>query len=108
MPEQELVDSTQVGVALAILSGAGLVVALMGLALRRRPVVVAGGATAILFPLWLGYNAIVDALGLDSVAALLINIVLFVAVGVAGGLFLRRLGTNARGSDPAPGVERPG
>lgn len=39
--------------------------------------------------LWHVYNAIENAYGLDSVRALVINLILFVLVGVAFGLILR-------------------
>ncbi|MBN2382615.1 hypothetical protein JXQ70_07015 [bacterium] len=43
----------------------------------------------IILGLWLGYNAIVDALGLDTVKNLLVNLALFVVVGIILGLFYR-------------------
>lgn len=39
---------------------------------------------ALFEPLWLVYNAIEDAFGLDSIKALLINAALFIALGLAG------------------------
>jgi len=94
---RELVDAAQVGVALAVLSGGALLAALLlgYLGRARRSARMArgallAGAVAALYPLWLVYNAIEDRFGLDSVAGLLINLGLFAAVGVAGGLLLRR------------------
>jgi hypothetical protein len=40
--------------------------------------------------MWRVYNAIEDALGLDSVAGLLANLALFVVLGIGIGLALRR------------------
>lgn len=45
----------------------------------------------LLFALWVVYNAIEDHYGLDSVKALLINLVLFLIVGFAAGLVFRRI-----------------
>jgi len=39
--------------------------------------------------LWILYNAIENRLGLDSVPALLINLAIFVVLGIAIGLFIR-------------------
>jgi hypothetical protein len=96
--ERELVDTGQVGVALAILSGLALVTALaMGALYRTRGQAsllrgaLAAGVLALGWPLWWVYNRIEDHVGLDSVAALLINLALFAALGASGGLLLRRL-----------------
>ncbi len=96
--EREIVDAAQVGQALAVLSGAALVAAalLVGLGrMRNQPSWFRAGlgcAVAILaWPLWMVYNRIEDQFGLDSVAGLLINLALFLAVGVGGGLLLRKL-----------------
>ncbi len=94
---REIVDPSHVGLALAILMGVG-VVATFGLVLAVRRSGSAASRKAAIFaaalipgyPMWVVYNAIEDALGLDSVAALLLNLVLFLAVGVAGGLLGRR------------------
>ena len=45
--------------------------------------------------LWKVYNAITERLGLDSVKNLVVNIVLFVAIGVGAGLLLSRLGSKS-------------
>lgn len=45
----------------------------------------------LLFILWTVYNAIENHYGLDSVKALLINLVLFLVVGLAVGLVFRRI-----------------
>jgi hypothetical protein len=96
--ERELVDTGQVGVALAILSGLALLAALVFGALYRtrgQASLLRGGLVAAVaalgWPLWWVYNRIEDHFGLDSVAALLINLALFAALGAAGGLLLRRL-----------------
>jgi uncharacterized membrane protein len=96
---RELVDAGQVGVLLAVLSGLCLLLAPLSFSLyrRRKPSGAAwlkSGLLALVgllvFPLWLVYNAIEDALGLDSVAALLINLALFVGIGGVVGLAMRR------------------
>jgi hypothetical protein len=96
--EREIVDAAQVGQVLAYLSGAALVAAalLVGLGrMRNQPSWFRAGlgcAVAILaWPLWMVYNRIEDQFGLDSVAGLLTNLALFLAVGVGGGLLLRKL-----------------
>ena len=45
-----------------------------------------GGPLVLIGVLWRVYNAITDRIGLDSVANLAVNFVLFVVVGVACGL----------------------
>ena len=40
--------------------------------------------------LWLIYNAIENFYGLDSVRALVINLILFLILGIVGGLVIRR------------------
>src|SRR5205809_985964 len=39
---------------------------------------------------WKMYNAITDRLGLDSVKNLLVQLALFIAIGITGGLLFRR------------------
>ena len=43
-------------------------------------------AGALVYALWLAYNAVIARLGLDSVKALLLNLGIFVVVGLAYGL----------------------
>lgn len=98
MGEREIVDAAQVGQVLAVLSGAALVLAallvVLGRVRNRSGCVRAGWVVAagiLAWPLWMVYNRIEDQFGLDSVAALLINLALFVAVGVGGGFLIRKL-----------------
>jgi hypothetical protein len=93
---RELVDAGQVGIAVAALSGLALVAAAVLLATSRgkigaRRLGLIAAALVPAWPLWLIYNAIEDHFGLESVAALLINLALFAAVGIGIGLALRRL-----------------
>src|SRR5437773_1592903 len=93
--ERELVDAGQVSAALAVLSLAALVLAIvLGLLARQRRGLLRGAllaaCAALAWPAWLVYNAIEDHFGLDSVAALLINLALFAAAGTLGGLVVRR------------------
>jgi hypothetical protein len=94
---REIVNAAQVGTLLAVLSGAALVITggLAAAARSRRSAVLTrgallAGAAVLLFPAWMVYNAIEDHFGLDSVAALLINLGLFVALGGGIGLLFRR------------------
>jgi len=116
---RELVDAAQVGVALAILSLVAVlataVFAVLGWK-RPSPALFRGAllslAGMLAYPLWLVYNAIEDRFGLDSVAALLINLALFVAVGTGMGLLYRRadtmMGTESRETNrrDAEGAEK--
>jgi hypothetical protein len=95
---RELVDANTVGTALAVLSGSALLLlALFGLLAKSRGAAGAkrgallSGCGVLLYPMWLVYNGIEDHFGLDSVAALLINLTLFIVVGALIGLALRRL-----------------
>ena len=96
---RELVDAAQVGTALAVLSSVALCLAVvLGAMLlrgggRRSPGLTRAALLAavgvLVYPLWAGYNSIEDRLGLDSVAALLLNLALFAVVGVGVGLLAR-------------------
>lgn len=93
---REIVDAGSVGIALAVLSGVGLAagVVLLGVSRKSASAKRAGLIViclVLVFPMWLVYNAIEDRLGLDSVAGLLTNLVLFVVLGLGVGLTLRRL-----------------
>jgi hypothetical protein len=95
---REIVDAGVVGAALAVLSGLALVVGATlvavarsrGAAAAKKAGLLSLGA-ALLYPAWRVYNAIEDWLGLDSVAGLLANLVLFALLGLALGIGLRRL-----------------
>ncbi|MFN3649044.1 MAG: hypothetical protein ACK47B_05635 [Armatimonadota bacterium] len=94
---RELVTAEQAGTALALLSALALVLAVIAGARwkgTRSPlagqVALVAAASVLLFPLWLVYNAIMDWLGLDSVAGLAVNVILFALVGAGLGLALRR------------------
>jgi len=95
---RELVDAGQVGWVLAALSLIALLLAVALTLLGRQrgaPGLAKAGliaaAVVTVYPLWAVYNGIEDYFGLDSVAALLLNLALFAAVGIGGGLLFRRL-----------------
>ena len=94
---RELVDVRHVWLALAVFSAAALVLAgVLAIAGRggshaARKGALLGGAGVLVFPMWLLYNGIAERFGLDSVAALVINGLLFLGVGVAAGLAIGRL-----------------
>jgi hypothetical protein len=80
-------------IMLALLIVAPVVGVLLGLATKqliRGAVygVVLGGGNYVL---WTVYNAITDQLGLDTVKNLIVNLTLFIIVGVVAGLVIRRV-----------------
>ena len=87
--ERELITEHQANVLmLAVLVAAPLLGLAWGAAMKRlgRGLVVGlllGGGN---FGLWTVYNRITDRLGLDTVKNLLVNMAVFVVVGVLGGL----------------------
>ncbi|HUU54660.1 MAG TPA: hypothetical protein VMY87_07055 [Armatimonadota bacterium] len=100
---QELVTVEQAERAIAILTialpAAGLLLGAIIGALRRAPGrgmlvgLLYGLAGPAIWLLWRLYNGIVGVYGLDSVRGLLVNLVLFVGIGLVLGLgigFVRR------------------
>ena len=88
----ELITREQADTLFLFLLGVGLVLGPVAgaVASRRRAAVlpaalVAGGVPVLVGVLWRVYNAITDRMGLDTVANLLVNLVLFVVVGVLCG-----------------------
>lgn len=53
--------------------------------------IICGVFTALVAILWQVYNLIMNHYGLDSVKALLINVFLFLSIGVLTGLCLRKI-----------------
>ena len=95
-PTRELIDLKSFGAAAAVLSGLGFAVAMVSLAAFRRRAIgircgILGGAAALVYPLWLGYNRIVDQFGLDSVVGLGVNLLAFVLIGALAGGVIRRV-----------------
>jgi hypothetical protein len=95
---KELIDVGTMGMALAVLSGAGLLLAPFCLWMANekasdgwRKIGLVALCLVLTWPLWLVYNRIEDHFGLDSVAALLLNLALFAVLGVALGFILRRV-----------------
>jgi hypothetical protein len=115
----EIVDLATVDkllMALAVLGPlVGLAVGAGTAGADRKPGAIRGLAVGLVgtlvFAMWKVYNGITDHLGLDTVKNVVVNLVLFVAVGVVAGLLLRRMGfgaavvsaADARHEDPAPG-----
>lgn len=82
---KELITRPQANMLILGISILGVVLALLGWKLiRSREWTGYGVILALIEPLWLVYNAIEDAFGLDSIKALLINAALFIALGFAG------------------------
>src|SRR5690349_19727463 len=73
-----------------------------GFLLGRRAGAIKGFVVGLFGPLnlllWKVYNLITDKLGLDSVKNLLVQLGLFIALGVVGGLLFRRFGRDNGGS----------
>ena len=87
--EQELITEHQASLLmLAVLVVAPVIGLLWGVAAKR----LARGLTVGLlvgvgnYALWTAYNAVTDRLGLDTVKNLLVNLALFVIVGIVAGL----------------------
>jgi hypothetical protein len=104
----------------AALPAAGLVIGGAVGAARRRAArglaigLLCGAAGPAAWLLWRMYNGIVGVYGLDSVKGLLVNLGLFVVIGLAVGAaigFLWRTGSRARGEgqdSPPPASPRLG
>lgn len=93
-PEQA---ETIVRGAAIVLAACGVVGGAVAAAFVRpwRAAAVVGGmaivAGGLVYTLWLLYNAIIARLGLDSVKALLINLGIFILVGLAYGVLTAAL-----------------
>ena len=82
---KEMITRPQANMLILGLFAIGVVLVLLGWkVLRSREVTGYGMILLVSEPLWLIYNAIEDAFGLDSIKALLINAALFVCVGLIG------------------------
>lgn len=90
------------GVCLALFAVSALLVARGPGAWRApgRRLAYLAGVGALVWPLWRLYDTIVERMGLDSVAALGINLGIFVLVGLVLGLIARRLAIFE--GEPAP------
>jgi hypothetical protein len=76
----------------------------------RRPLLAAltfGSPPVLIGILWRVYNAITDRIGLDTVANLLVNLILFVAVGAACGVGWVLLTRQQQGMDGTPSGDTP-
>src|SRR5437867_11611556 len=108
---RELITAQQFGTAVAILALLALLGAIVFAVLgwKRPSTAMFRGALVSLagvavYPLWLVYNSIEDHFGLDSVAALLLNLALFAVLGVAAGLIYRQVSkTHRRDAENAEG-----
>ncbi|MEP6755754.1 MAG: hypothetical protein ABJA67_09655 [Chthonomonadales bacterium] len=67
----------------------------------KQTAIVIGVIGPFALVMWKVYNAITARLGLDSVKNLVVNLVLFVAIGIAAGLFLSRKQLK-RSGEPVP------
>ena len=89
MEMKELITVRQADcLMLAVLVAAPLIGLAWGVAVKRVRYGLAWGAGIGIgnFLMWHAYNAITDRLGLDTVKNLLVNLGLFVAVGLIGGI----------------------
>ncbi len=86
---KELIDPQQAHLLmLGVLVLAPLIGLVWGYAAKRLPLGLVIGLLAGVgnYALWTVYNAITDKLGLDTVKNLLVNLGLFVVIGIAVGL----------------------
>ena len=82
---KELITRPQANILILGICVLGVVLTLLGWKVFRSRELTGYGVILALFePLWLVYNAIEDAFGLDSIKALLINAALFIALGFVG------------------------
>jgi hypothetical protein len=107
MGMRELVTQEQAQHAFILLAVAAPIIGLAIGALRKS--IVAGLAWGLLIGpgnlvLWFVYNSITDRLGLDTVKNLLVNLGLFVALGLMGGFIYGRA---TRGSALAQAASQP-
>ena len=100
---KELIDERQAYLfMLAVLIAAPLIGLIWGVLTKR---LVRGLAVGLLvgvgnYALWTVYNAITDKLGLDTVKNLLVNLVLFVVIGIVAGLAGAWWSGRERGREP--------
>lgn len=97
--EQELITEHQANLLmLTVLVAAPLAGLLGGLATRRaRRGLTVGLLVGVgNYALWTVYNLLTDRLGLDTVKNLLVNLALFVVVGIAVGLGAARYSARER------------
>lgn len=95
---EALVTREQANILFGALFVAGLIVGPAAFAMAKRrgangvaAAALHGGPLVLASILWPVYNAITDRIGLDRVANLAVNLVLFVGVGAACGLGWRAL-----------------
>lgn len=92
---------------LALAIGGPVIGAAVGASLRGRKGARTGALYGLLgllnLALWEVYNLITDRLGLDTVKNLLVQLALFVLLGVGAGLWIGRF-LRRRGTDDAPAV----
>ena len=99
IPDAKIVNLVLLGLAaLTPLLGFGLYIARLippiAPAKRVALAVLVGVWGPLLLCLWLLFNKIMDAYGLDSVEGLLINAAIFLAVGLVVGILLRWIKAN--------------
>ena len=98
---KEMITRPQANMLILGLCAIGVVFALLGWkVIRSRELTGYGVILVLCEPLWLIYNVIEDAFGLDSIKALLINAVLFIALGLVGRVaWLKWVGTSFMDDD---------
>jgi len=97
--ERELITEHEANLLmLAVLIAAPAIGLLWGAAAKRLRRGLAVGLLVGVgnYALWTVYNAITDRLGLDTVKNLLVNLALFVVVGIAAGLGTAWYGARGR------------
>lgn len=109
MPMKELIDAHQAQMLMIAVLIVSPIIGLVWGVIAKRPAAgfLVGLAIGIgNFILWTVYNAITNSLGLDTVKNLLVNLALFIVVGVViGGVIgarSRRNGSSGEDATPVP------
>ena len=103
---KEMITRPQSNMLILGLCAIGAVLVLLGWKVFRSRELTGYGVILVLTePLWLIYNVIEDAFGLDSIKALLINAALFIALGFAGRVaWIKWVGTSFMDDEPNQSV----
>jgi hypothetical protein len=105
---KELITTEQANtIMLALIVVAPIIGFLVGRVLKQPALGLKWGVGIGLcnFALWKVYNTITDSLGLDTVKNLLVNLALFIVIGLIGGMISGLLMNKRRSSGPGQSDE---